>query len=171
ILAKTGEHLTSSLDEEGQNLVFLMMHGFTPLAEIQEEEASIARLPDGSEERARRQKVVDRRRRLAHLLYEVFGIDERTDAARIDELGRKFPNLVPPADLRLVSSTMASTQDVFYYTDDTQLTQIADRVAQALSDVGFGEEQMRSSAEVYGGDLASWPGVKEMPESRRRALL
>jgi hypothetical protein len=171
ILAKTGEHLTSSLDEEGQNLVFLMMHGFTPLSEIDGEQAAIDRLPQGSEERARRQKIVDRRRRLAHLLYEVFRIDERSRGAPVDELRRKFPSLVPPADLRLVSSTMASTQDVFYYTDDTQLTQIADRAMQALSDVGLAEEQMRSSSEVYGGDLASWPGIKQMADERRRALL
>ncbi len=170
ILAKTGEHLTSSLDEEGQNLVFLMMYGFTPLSEIEKQQAAILRLHEGSEERARRQKTLDRRRRLAHLLYEVFRLDERVDSARISELVTKFPPLVPPADLRLVSSTMASTQDVFYYTDDTQLTQIADRVMQALSDVGLSEDQMRASAEVYGGDLANWPGIKDLPLDRRRAL-
>src|SRR5205823_4145524 len=142
-----------------------------PLSLLEKEEADLRLLHEGSEERSRRQKIVDRRRRLAHLLYEVFRIDERTGGARIEELARKFPSLVPPADLRLVASTMASTQDVFYYTDDTQLTQIADRVMQALSDVGLGEEQMRSSSEVYGGDLASWPGIKEMAEEQKRALL
>ncbi len=171
ILAKTGEHLTYSLDEDGQNLVFLMMHGFLPLSELDAQEPLLQSLPEGSDERARRRRALERRRRLAHKLYEVFRIDESVDGARIQQLKQEFPSLVPPADLRLVSSTMASTQDVFCYTDDTQLTQIADQVKLVLADIGLTEDQMRANAEIYGGELGRWIGVKHLPEERRAGLV
>ena len=171
ILSRTGEHLTYSLDEEGQDLVFLMMYGYTPSAATAREAAAIQALPAGSEERLRRQRVLDRQRRVARRLCQVYSLDEQRDAASIAQLAAKFPPMVPPADIRLVSSTMASTQDVFYYTDDTQLTQIADRVLQALTDVGLAEGQLRANAQVHGGDLARWTGIRELPGRDRQVLL
>ncbi len=171
ILSRTGEHLTYSLDEEGQDLVFLMMYGYTPASALAREAAAIQELPAGSEERLRRQKMLDRQRRVARRLAQVYSLDERRDAASIAQLAAKFPPTVPPADIRLVSSTMASTQDVFYYTDDTQLTQIADRALQLLSDTGLAEGEMRANAQVHGGDLARWTGIRELPERERNALL
>jgi hypothetical protein len=171
ILAKTGEHLTYSLDEEGQNLVFLMMHGFTPIPELDAEQKSLATLAVGSEQRERQQKLVDRKRRVAQRIYECFGLDDQKDRKALLSLKEKFPPAASLADIRLVASTMSSTQDIFYYTDDTQLTQIADRVQQVLSDVGLTEEQMRANAEVYGGDLENWAVVKNLPAKKRSALL
>jgi hypothetical protein len=171
ILSQTAEHLTYSLDEEGQNLVFLMMVGFTPLTALEKEAAAIAKLPVGSEERLRRQKTFEKRRRVTRRIYEVYSLDETRDAIAIEELATKFPPVVPPADVRLVSSTMASTQDIFYYTDDTQLTQIADRTMQTLADLGLSEAQMRANAEVYGGDLSRWTAITNLPVREREALL
>jgi len=171
ILAKTGEHLTYSLDEEGQNLVLLMMHGFSTLPELAAEQKIVDALAKGSEEQARRQKALDRRRRVALRVYEAFGLDDSRDQKTIAELKHKFPAAVVPGDIRLVASTMSSTQDIFYYTDDTQLTQIADRVLQILSDTGLSEDQMRANAEVHGGELAHWVGIKDLPEAQRDALL
>jgi hypothetical protein len=171
ILSKTGEHLTYSLDEEGQNLVHLMMYGFAPISALQKEAEAIAKLPAGSEERLRRQKVLEKKRRIARRVYEVYSLDEKRDATAIERLATQFPALVPPGDIRLVSSTMASTQDIFYYTDDTQLTQIADRAMQTLADLGLSETQMRANAEVHGGDLSRWTVVKEMAAREREALL
>lgn len=171
ILAKTGEHLTYSLDEEGQNLAFLMMYGFTPLPEIEGEQKAIGALPGGSERRERLQKTLDRRRRVALRVYESMGLDDAKDRSAILSLKEKFPPAAFPADLRLVSSTMSSTEDIFYYTDDTQLTQIADRVQQVLSDVGLTEEQMRANAYVYGGELDRWALIKDLPKPKRRTLL
>lgn len=171
ILSKTGEHLTYSLDEEGQNLVHLMMYGFVPMAALEKEAEAIAQLQAGSEERLRRQKALEKQRRLARRMYEVYSLDEKRDAATIQQLAAKFPPVVPPGDIRLVSSTMASTQDIFYYTDDTQLTQIADRTMQTLADLGLSETQMRANAEVHGGDLSRWTVVKDLPAREREALL
>ena len=171
ILAQTGEHLTYSLDEEGQDLVLLMTQGYTPLAALESEAVQIERLPAGSEERQRRQKLLDRRRRLARRIHETYGFDAARQPEIEKQLAAKFPRLAPPSDIRLVSTTMASTQDVFYYTDDTQLTQIADRAQQALGDLGLGEEQMRANAEVYGGRLAEWTVIRELPPATREVLL
>ncbi len=171
VLARTGEHLTYSLDEEGQNLVFLMTHGFTPMPEIDTEQSTLLTLPPGSEQRERAQKLLDKKRRVAQRIYESFGLDDRKDRATLLSLREKFPPSTPLGDLRLVSSTMSSTQDIFYYTDDTQLTQIADRVQQALSDVGLTEDQMRANAEIYGGELEQWAVIKNLPADKRNALL
>ena len=71
------------------------------------------------------------------MVHAAFDLDAAGDGETIQRLNDLFPACLPPADIRLVSSTMSSTQDVFHYTDDTQLTQIADRVEQVLMDVGL----------------------------------
>ena len=148
-----------------------MTHGFTPIPELDAEQKSLGTLPVGSEQRERQQKLLDRKRRVAQRIYECFGFDDQKDRKALLSLKEKFPPAANLADIRLVASTMSSTQDIFYYTDDTQLTQIADRVQQVLTDVGLTEEQMRANSEVYGADLENWAVVKNLPAKKRSALL
>lgn len=171
VLCQTGEHLTYSLDEAGQNLVHLMIHGFKSYAQVEEDSRRIHRLREGSTERLRLEKILDKDRRTAHMVHAAFGLDAAGDGEAIQRLNDLFPACLPPADIRLVSSTMSSTQDVLNYTDDTQLTQIADRVEQVLMDIGLNEDTMRANAEVYGGELGQWAGIKQLPEEQKQALL
>jgi len=171
ILSQTGEHLTYSLDEAGQNLVHLMMHGFKPLTQVEEECSSLRECREDSAERLRLEKILDKDRRVTLMVYDAFGLDAAGDSETIQKLQHVFPACLPPQDIRLVSSTMCSTQDILNYADGTQLGQIADKVEQVLMDIGLSEDQMRANAEVYGGELGRWAGIKQLPQQQKQDLL
>ena len=146
ILAGTCDHLTHSLDEEGQNLVHLMFHGFDPETDD----------PVG--------------KRMVRQVYRSLNITER-DSEVIGRLKEAFPRHDPPADIVMTSVTMSSTQDMLFYTTDTRLDQIADRVQTTLSDYALTQEQIPANARVYGGDLSRWAGLKQLPTETLDALV
>ncbi len=146
IFARTGEHLTYSLDEEGQNLAYLMSHGFDP-----DDENPVAQ-------------------RLHEQLATSFDL-RLSDPTTVGMLKTAFPAHKPPADIVMTSVTMSSTQDMLFYTSDTRLDSIAESVKTQLIDVGLTEEQITANAKVYGGNLRAWAGVKNLSEERREQLI
>ncbi|HQP99549.1 MAG TPA: hypothetical protein PLY86_13905, partial [bacterium] len=146
IFAQTGEHLTFSLDEEGQNLVYLMAHGFDP-----DDKHPVAL-------------------RLREQLASSFDL-RLSDPSTVEMLKRAFPRHLPPADIVMTSVTMSSTQDVLHYTADTRLDTVAESVKTKLADVGLSEEQITANAKVYGGKLVQWAGIKDLPEDQRNRLI
>lgn len=146
ILAQTGEHLTYSLDEEGQNLAFLMMHGFAP---------------DSDNEKAQR---------AARQVMQAFDFSEKEEET-LRLLKEKFPSHASPGDIMVISSTLSSTQDMLHYTSDAKLEEIAQRVQTILTDYGLTEDQMRANATVHGGRLRRWAGVKNLPQKEQDELM
>ena len=146
IFARTGGHLTYSLDEEGQNLAYLMSHGFDP-----DDNHRVAR-------------------RMREELVASFDLNLKNPAT-VDMLEKSFPSHRPPADIVMTSVTMSSIQDMLFYTTDTRLDAIAESVKTKLADVGLSEEQITANAKVYGGRLRAWAGVKDLPEDRRERLI
>ncbi|MEW6234251.1 MAG: hypothetical protein AB1656_02590 [Candidatus Omnitrophota bacterium] len=145
ILAQTGEHLTHSLDEEGQNLAYLMFHGFDPDTDH----------PVG--QRALRQ------------LYSSFQLGEASQET-LNRLKEAFPPHKAPGDIVMTSVTMSSTQDMLYYSSDAKLDEIANQAQVILGDYGLTEEQIRANASVYGGRLRRWGGVKPLPPKEQDEL-
>ncbi len=146
ILAHTGEHLTHSLDEEGQNLAHLMFNGFDPNTE-----SSVGK------------------RTVKHI-YSTFYIDD-SDKDTINRLREAFPPHSPLGDIIMTSVTMSSTQDMLHYTSDTKLEEISNQIQVILSDYGLTEDQIRANAIVYGGQIREWSGVKELPAHEQDELI
>ncbi len=146
LLAQTGEHLTHSLDEEGQNLAHLMFHGFDPNTDH----------PVG--------------KRALQQVYSTFRIDD-SNKETLQRLQQAFPPHNPPGDIVMTSVTMSSTQDMLYYTSDTKLEEIANQVQIILNDYGLTEDQIRANAIVHGGHLRTWSGVKDLPRKEQDELI
>ncbi len=146
ILAQTGEHLTYSLDEEGQNLAYIMNYGFDPDTQH----------PVG-------------KRAVSHIM-QVMRVS-REDTETIERLKQAFPAHRSPGDIVMTSVTMASTQDMLFYVSDTKLDEIGNRVQVILGDYGLTEEQICANAAVYGGRLREWAGIKQLPKTEQDELI
>ena len=140
------EHLTHSLDEEGQNLAWLMFHGFDPAAEN----------PVG--------------KRAVQQLVSVFHLD-LSDKELVNRLKDAFPPHPALGDIILTSVKMSSTQDMLFYTSDTKLDETGRQVQVILGDYGLSEEQIRANAIVHGGRLGRWAGIKELPKEEQEDLI
>ncbi|NKB70794.1 MAG: hypothetical protein GKR89_27300 [Candidatus Latescibacteria bacterium] len=127
ILTGTGNHLLYSLDAEGQDLATLMSEGYQPLAE---------------------------RGRAAGLLRQV-GIDPADEEA-VAGASRLFPIPARPAEIRVVSPTGLSTQDLLNYTSDTELEDIAAQVESRLLAAGFSETEIEANVLTWGPALEQW---------------
>jgi len=126
IMAGTGQHLLYSLDSEGQELATLTSEGFAALA------------------------ARDR----GHLVSELLGVDD--SPASSERLRQVFPAYAPPAQMRVVSPTGLSTQDLLSYTSDTRLESIATEVERELLAAGFSETEIEANMQVYGPELEQW---------------
>jgi hypothetical protein len=146
ILAQTGDHLTHSLDEEGQNLAYLMFNGFDNETDH----------PVG--------------RRVMQHIQKAFRID-KYDQETIDRMKDAFPPHKAPGDLIMTSVTMSSTQDLLFYTSDTRLDEIGNQIQVILGDYGLTEDQIRANATVFGGRLREWAGIKQLPTYEQDELI
>ncbi len=146
IFAKTGEHLHYAFDEEGQNLVHLMLEGFNP-----DSDSTIGH-------------------RAARQVLQTYNLAD-TDTEAVARLRQAFPGHAPPADVVMTSVTLSSTNDMLFYTSDSRLDEIATQVQVQLGDYGLTEDQIRANAEVHGGDLRRWAGIAPLPESRIEELV
>ncbi len=82
------------------------------------------------------------------------------------ELLRDFQS---PADIRIVGTCTAS--DLLNHVPASGLEAEKDRVLRMLVEAGMSEAEIDTNCTLYGGDLESWPGVKELPPDRRAALV
>ncbi|MBZ0258050.1 hypothetical protein K8I31_18440 [bacterium] len=146
MFAQTGEHLTHSLDEEGQNLAYLMTHGFDP-----DTQDSVGQ-------------------RMLRQLISTFRLDLK-DKETVERLKEAFPPHDAPGELVMISSTMSSTQDLLFYTSDARLDEIADQVQVILNDYGLTEDQIRANATVFGGRLRKWAGVSQLSVAEQDELI
>ena len=144
ILAGTANHLLYSLDAEGQALATLMNEGYQQLAA---------------------------RGRAAGLLRQM-GIDPADEAA-VAEARRLFPPQARPAEIRLVSPTGLSTQDLLNYTSDTELEDIAGDVEAQLLAAGFSETEIEANVLTWGPVLEQWrhQGALDRPAAELAAQL
>ncbi|MBD3268444.1 hypothetical protein GF373_17390, partial [bacterium] len=146
ILAQTHEHLTHSLDEEGQNLAQLMFYGFDPDTDD----------PVG--------------KRAVQEVTNAFRLD-RNNKEVVERMKEAFPPHRPIGDIVMTSATMSSTQDLLFYTSDTKLDEIGSQVQVILGDYGLTEDQIRANATVHGGNLRRWAGIKELPKEEQDDLI
>jgi hypothetical protein len=126
ILAGTGKHLHYSLDKEGQALAALISEGFESLT------------ASGKSE----------------IIEELLG----QDLGNIDpeKLSSIFPTQEPPAEIRVVSPTGLSTQDLLTYTSDTELETLANNAQNILLHTGFSDTEIEANLHVHGIDLFRW---------------
>jgi len=127
ILAATGAHLLYALDADGQELATLMHEGYATL-----------------DKRGKGKRVL-----------QLMNIDSN-DVEQMNQLRHLFPGFEPPAEMRLVSPTGLSTQDLLTYTSDTDLERIAAQVHAALVTLGFGETEIEANVLSHGARLQHW---------------
>jgi hypothetical protein len=140
IMAGTGQHLLYSLDSEGQELATLTSEGYAAL------------------------EARDR----GHLVSELLGVNDSPDSLK--QLRHIFPAYAPPAQMRVVSPTGLSTQDLLSYTSDTRLESIATEVERELLTAGFSETEIEANMQTYGPDLVQWAHRTPMDTAHKSQL-
>ena len=126
ILSGTGKHLHYSLDKEGQVLATLISDGFEALS------------ANGKIE----------------IIEELFGKDHND--LNPEKLISIFPTQEPPAEIRVVSPTGLSTQDLLTYTSDTELEIQANNAQNKLLEAGFSDSEIEANMHVHGVDISEW---------------
>jgi len=127
ILAGTGGHLLNALDLDGRVIAVLMNEGYERVQQR------------GWSERLRDMLAID-----------------ADDNAAIEQLRLLFPAARPPAEIRMVSPTGLSTQDLLNYTSDTQLETIADETRLELSALGLTPKEIEANLRTWGSRLNCW---------------
>ena len=82
---------------------------------------------------------------------------------------RMFEGWQSPADIRVVGTCTAS--DLLNHVPGSGLEDVQAEVYRKLRDAGLDDGMIEANCTVYGGDLAQWAGIKDMPETERRALI
>jgi len=127
ILAGTGSHLLNALDLDGRMIAVLMNEGY---------------------ERVQQRGWSGRIR-------DMLAIDADDDSV-VEQLRLLFPAAKPPAEIRMVSPTGLSTQDLLNYTSDTQLEAIADETRRELSALGLTTKEIEANLRTWGSRLNRW---------------
>ena len=141
ILCGTADHLLYALDAEGQTLAGLLSDGF-----------------DG----------VDRRGRAGRAA-AALGLDPG-DPSTPGTLRQLFPEPPRPAEIRVVSPTGLSTQDLLGYTSDTSLEAVAEGAHQELTAAGFSGAEIEASLATYGPHLERWASAADIGAGLRADL-
>jgi hypothetical protein len=137
ILCRTGDHLYYALDADGQTLASLLSEGYDA--------------------------VVDRGRgeRAARLV----GLPP-ADAGTAQRLRDLFPAPAMPAEVRVVSPTGLSTQDLLGYTSDTRLEGYSIAARAELTALGFTDDEIDASLATFGPFPERW--ASQSPEALQR---
>ncbi|MEE3233622.1 MAG: hypothetical protein VX294_05590 [Candidatus Latescibacterota bacterium] len=140
ILAGTGNHLHYSLDKEGQALAALISEGFESLS------------ANGKSE----------------IIQELLG----QDIGNLDpeKLSSIFPTQEAPAEIRMVSPTGLSTQDLLTYTSDTELETLANKAQNVLLHAGFSETEIEANMHVHGIDLFRWNHRNRINSQKKESI-
>ncbi|MBI2505336.1 MAG: hypothetical protein HYW07_19145 [Candidatus Latescibacteria bacterium] len=141
ILAGTGDHLLHALDAEAQELAILLHQGYAAL------------------------EARGRGHRLLHLL----GLDP-ADQTALEQLRQLYPGHPLPAELRLVSPTGLSTQDLFSYTSDSALDSLAEEAQRELLAAGFSPSEIEANMRSHGPRLGAWAGHADLTAAAGDAL-
>lgn len=141
ILCGTGDHLLHALDAEGQGLAGLLSEG-----------------PAGVERRGRSAQAA-----------AALGLDPG-DPAAPGILRELFPEPTRPAEIRVVSPTGLSTQDLLGYTSDTRLEAVAEGVRQELAAAGFANAEIDASLATYGPHVERWAAAADIDAGLRADL-
>jgi len=83
-------------------------------------------------------------------------------------VSRLFEGFVSPADVRIVGTCTGS--DLLTHVPESGLTPIMESVLQRLLETGLDESLIDANCAVYGGDLARWSGIKDLPAAERERL-
>jgi hypothetical protein len=141
ILAGLGAHLRSALDGEGQDLALLLSEGYAAL------------------ERLGRAGSVS----------SFLDLDPGdTGAAR--KLRDLFPAAGPPAEIRLVSPTGLSIQDVLNYTSGACLVEAAESARAELLAHGFSHKEVDANLRSHGSRLERWESGRRWAPADRAIL-
>ncbi len=127
ILAGTSGHLLHALDLDGRMVAVLMNEGFA-----------------GAQQRGWAERIRD-----------MMGING-DDQSAIAQLHPLFPPAKPPAEIRMVSPTGLSTQDLLNYTSDTRLEAIADECRRELLALGLSDKEIEANLRTWGSRLGRW---------------
>lgn len=142
ILAGTGDHLLHALDAEAQELAVLLHQGYAAL-----------------ELRGR-----------GHRLLQLLGLDPGDEEALV-QLRQLYPGHPLPAELRLVSPTGLSTQDLFNYTSDSNLDSLAEEAQRELLSAGFSLSEIEANLRSHGPRLGTWAGHAGLTPTTGAALV
>lgn len=126
ILCGTGDHLYYALDADGQALASLLSEGF----------AAVQRRGRGD--------------RALRMLGLPTGVEGEQAIAGL------FPQPATPAEIRVVSPTGLSTQDLLGYTSDTRLETIAETARAQLLAAGFSDAEIDASFATFGPHPTQW---------------
>ncbi|MDO9103653.1 MAG: hypothetical protein Q7U57_01695 [Methylovulum sp.] len=127
ILAGTGSHLLNALDLDGRIIAVLMNEGF-----------------EGLQQRGWDGRIRD--------MLAISADDSKADG----QLRGLFPASRLPAEIRMVSPTGLSTQDLLNYTSDTQLEAIADETHRELLALGLTAKEIEANLRTWGARLGHW---------------
>jgi len=137
ILCGTGDHLFHALDADGQTLASLLSEGYGAVAER------------------------GRGPRAARLLG--LAPDTAETASSLTDL---FPGPPTPSEIRVVSPTGLSTQDLLGYTSDTKLESIADSARAELVAADFSDAEIDASLATYGPHPDLWATASDVAADR-----
>ncbi|MEI8133419.1 MAG: hypothetical protein WCG34_13385, partial [Leptolinea sp.] len=127
ILAGTAGHLLNALDRDGRIIAVLMHEGYQVL----------------------------QRQGWAGRMCEMLAIDTEDNLVE-GQLYNLFPATQPPAEIRMVSPTGLSTQDLLSYTSDTQLEIIADETRKELLALGLTAKEIEANLRTWGTRFSQW---------------
>ena len=127
ILCGTGDHLYYALDADGQTLASLLSEGY-----------------DAVQARGRAPRAA-----------RMLGLSPDADDTAT-AIGALFPAPSMPAEIRVVSPTGLSTQDLLGYTSDTRLEAIAEATRAELVVTGFTDAEIDASLATFGPHPQQW---------------
>jgi hypothetical protein len=141
ILCGTGDHLYYALDADGQTLASLLSEGYAAVVEH------------------------GRGSRAAAMLGLPAGTPETESS-----LTSLFPPPPTPAEIRVVSPTGLSTQDLLGYTSDTKLETIAETARAELTTAEFADAEIDASLATYGPHPNLWATASAVAANRGAEL-
>ncbi len=77
--------------------------------------------------------------------------------------------LSSPGDVRLVGRCTGS--DILAYVPGSGLEEAKEEILAILQENGLDDNTIDANAEVYGGSLENWAGVKDLPETQKKQLI
>ncbi|MFH1753106.1 MAG: hypothetical protein ABH875_02890, partial [Candidatus Omnitrophota bacterium] len=123
-------------------------------------------LPQELKTRVEDQLGAQRRRKPANIDELISRLDTET-ALDVEEI---WYGVRPPEDIRFVTTTGQTAEDLIGYHVDAEIGKHIDYVRDRLLEAGITEPQIRANAVRFGGKLSAWYGIKDLPKERFELL-